>query len=105
MKRNVMLFLRTGNYYRSRFAEVLFNHLAGGRGLDWQAISRGLELHVSNVGPISKDALAGLAVRGIAIEEEVRHPLAVSEDDLASADHIVAVNRAEHLPVLERKFA
>ena len=106
LKPKIMLFLCTGNYYRSRFAELLFNHLARQRGLDWQATSRGLALErgVDNVGSISQHTLAGLAARGIALVGEVRRPRALSESDLASAHHIVAVNRAEHLPILERKF-
>jgi protein-tyrosine phosphatase len=39
-----VLFLCTGNYYRSRFAEVLFNSVAGTMGLPWRASSRGLAL-------------------------------------------------------------
>ena len=55
LRPHVVLFLCTGNYYRSRFAEVLFNHLARERGLRWRAESRGLDLAigVNNVGPIS----------------------------------------------------
>jgi Low molecular weight phosphotyrosine protein phosphatase len=47
-----ILFLCTGNSYRSRFAEVLFNSVAGKMGLPWQASSRGLALErgVNNVG-------------------------------------------------------
>ena len=54
----VVLFLCTGNYYRSRFAEVLFNHLARERGSCWRAESLGLDLAigVNNVGPISPPA-------------------------------------------------
>jgi protein-tyrosine phosphatase len=106
LKPKIMLFLCTGNYYRSRFAELLFNHLAKQRDLDWQATSRGLALErgVNNVGPISQHTLAGLVARGIAFASEVRRPRALKESDLASAHHIVAVNRAEHLPILERKF-
>ncbi len=105
-KPRIMLFLFTGNYYRSRFAELLFNHLVKRLDLDWQATSRGLALEfgVSNVGPISQDTLAGLAARGITFEGKVRSPLALNESDLASAHHIVAVNRTEHLPMLQRKF-
>ncbi len=39
-----VLFLCTGNYYRSRFAEILFNSVAGNMGLPWQASSKGLAL-------------------------------------------------------------
>jgi protein-tyrosine phosphatase len=101
-----VLFLCTGNYYRSRFAELLFNHLVMQRDLAWQAISRGLalELGVNNLGPISKFALMGLAARGVALDAEVRSPLALDDSDLLSAQHIVAVNRAEHLPMLEQRF-
>jgi len=38
---DLVLFLCTGNYYRSRYAEELFNHLARAEGLSWRAISRG----------------------------------------------------------------
>ena len=37
-----VLFLCTGNYYRSRFAEILFNSVAGRMGLPWKAMSKGL---------------------------------------------------------------
>jgi len=36
-----VLFLCTGNYYRSRFAEFLFNALAAEAGVDWVAESAG----------------------------------------------------------------
>jgi protein-tyrosine phosphatase len=106
MKPRIVLFLCTGNYYRSRFAGLLFNHRAQLLHLHWRAISRGLALEfgVNNVGSISQDTLAGLAVRGIAVEPEVRPPLTLNENDLTGADRIIAVNRDEHLPILERKF-
>ena len=40
--RETVLFLCTGNYYRSRFAEMLFNHLAVESQLNWKADSRGI---------------------------------------------------------------
>ncbi len=40
----VVLFLCAGDYYRSRFAECLFNSVAGKVGLPWRATSRGLAL-------------------------------------------------------------
>ncbi|WP_259235282.1 arsenate reductase/protein-tyrosine-phosphatase family protein [Bradyrhizobium elkanii] len=53
MKR--VLFLCTGNYYRSRYAEELFNHLARAEQLAWRASSRGAAERGSpdNVGPMS----------------------------------------------------
>ncbi len=50
-----ILFLCTGNYYRSRFAEKLFNNLATQKNLDWEADSRGLAIErgVNNVGAMS----------------------------------------------------
>ncbi len=65
--RKTVLFLCTGNYYRSRFAELLFNHLASQNKLEWIAISRGLALErgAHNIGPISKDTVEALAERGV----------------------------------------
>ena len=36
----IVLFLCTGNYYRSRFAEALFNSVARKMNLPWKASSR-----------------------------------------------------------------
>lgn len=101
-----VLFLCTGNYYRSRFAEELFNHLAILRGLDWEATSRGIALErgLHNAGPFSIHARRGLAARGIAPRAADRHPLPLRDDDLAAADRIVAVKEAEHRPLLAERF-
>jgi hypothetical protein len=65
-----VLFLCTGNYYRSRFAEVFFNHHGAKAGLTWRAVSRGLaiEFGVHNVGPLS--AHAALRLRELGIRHE-----------------------------------
>ena len=62
-----VLFLCTGNYYRSRFAEVLFNSVAGRMGLPWRASSRGLALErgVNNVGPMAVEAVKALEALGV----------------------------------------
>ena len=106
MKSKHLLFLCTGNYYRSRFAELLFNHLAPRHGLSWFAGSRGLalELGAHNVGPIAADTIAGLAARGISLEGKTRSPLALIEADLVAADHIVALKQAEHFPLIQHHF-
>ena len=103
---NSVLFLCTGNYYRSRFAELLFNYLAPLSCLDWQATSRGIaiELGVDNIGPISPFILEGLALRGVQLDREIRFPLPLEEKDLATANRIIALKQDEHLPMLQRKF-
>ncbi len=99
-----ILFLCTGNYYRSRFAEIFFNWQAQLRGLQWTAESRGLALDGCNYGPISRYTLTRLKEQGIVSGEDQRFPLQISEADLAAADHIVAVKEAEHRPLLEARF-
>jgi protein-tyrosine phosphatase len=104
MKR--ILFLCTGNYYRSRFAEALFNHLAQQSGLKARAASRGLRVKpdgVTNVGPISRHALEGLAARATAPPPE-EYPRQVTEGDLRKADVIIALKEAEHRPLMESQF-
>lgn len=101
-----LLFLCTGNYYRSRFAEILFNTIASEIGLDWTADSRGVatEEGINNVGPISVDTRKGLAARGIEIGENNRFPIQLQEHDLVEADLIIALKEAEHRLYLEERF-
>ena len=102
-----VLFLCTGNYYRSRFAEVLFNSVAGKMGLPWQASSRGLALErgVNNVGPMAASAVKALEAMGVRAADAVtRLPAQVTTDDLEGADRIVALKQAEHLPLLQERF-
>jgi protein-tyrosine phosphatase len=101
-----VLFLCTGNYYRSRFAEILFNHLARERGMSWRAESRGLNLKIGthNVGPLSVHARSACTARGLALPEPLRMPVAASEEDFTSAGLVIAVKEAEHRPYLSRMF-
>jgi protein-tyrosine phosphatase len=99
-----ILFLCTGNYYRSRFAEIFFNWQAQLRGLLWTADSRGLALDGCNYGPISRYTVSRLKEKGIAHDDDHRFPLPLSEADLTAADHIVAVKEAEHRPLVEARF-
>jgi protein-tyrosine phosphatase len=106
MSRPSILFLCTGNYFRSRFAEIFFNHHADAAGLEWAADSRGIavELGRDNIGPISVSTLRGLARHGIRPQEPIRNPIQLQEADLIAARHVVAVKEAEHRPLLERRF-
>lgn len=105
MKR--ILFLCTGNYYRSRFCEEYFNHGAGLRGLAWRADSRGLAPDVTvfrNPGPLSPKTLEALRDRGVALDGNLRYPLAAHSADLAQADRTIALSRREHEPMVECSF-
>jgi|SRR5215212_4021509 len=99
-----VLFLCSGNYYRSRFAEEIFNHLATSQQIEWRASSRGLALDrgTENIGPISHFTLHALADRGIIAS--ARSPLACSVDDLECSDIVVAMKEAEHRLLLGERF-
>ena len=101
-----VLFLCTGNYYRSRYAEVLFNSLATKWGLPWRATSRALALErgTFNVGPMAPAAVAALATAGIRGGEAIlRMPAPVTNADLEAAERVVALNREEHLSLVEER--
>ena len=99
-----ILFLCTGNYYRSRYAEILFNWKAQELGLAWKADSRGLAPDPLNPGAMSRDTMAALRNLGIPFNNHLRYPLSVTEDDFRAAHHVVAVKEAEHRPMIERDF-
>lgn len=101
-----ILFLCTGNYYRSRFAECLFNLLAEKHGLNWRAFSRGLALErgVNNIGAMSRYTREALTLRGYVVSEGERFPLQVLENDFSAADKIVALDELEHRPLMVERF-
>ena len=101
-----VLFLCTGNYYRSRFAEELFNHRAANSAINWRADSRGLALErgTKNIGFMSPFALEGLRIRGVAVANVDRFPLPCTVDALKSADRIVALHDGEHRPLMQERF-
>jgi protein-tyrosine phosphatase len=101
-----VLFLCTGNYYRSRFAEELFNQRSGTARNGWIARSRALAIErgIGNVGPISPFALRGLEERGLTAASK-RYPQQCAIADLEAADRIVALNEPEHRPLILERFA
>lgn len=106
-KNNRVLFLCTGNYYRSRYAEEIFNHQAGVEGLGWHAFSRAVaeNLFPENVGPMSPYTLNALQAKGITPEGAARGPVLCTVNDFAQAALVVALKDAEHRPMIERRFA
>ena len=100
-----IVFICTGNFYRSRFSEYLFNALAKERRLDWRATSRGLKTSTvgANQGPISEFAVYRLTALGVPFDRE-RFPIRLSETDLEHADRIVALKKAEHHAMMVEQF-
>jgi len=98
-----VLFICTGNYYRSRFSEALFNHLAIENGSSWRAFSRGVAIHMAPPG-LSLHTQTALRERGIdlALTTTERQPLTVV--DLERATHRIALKGAEHRPMMQRDF-
>lgn len=100
-----VLFICTGNYYRSRFAEAVFNHHAETRGLAWRAFSRGLAIHL--VPPqfaLSPQTEEGLVARTIPLRHTSAPRAQLSEEDLRDAQLIVALEDAEHRPMVRAMF-
>ncbi|MBK1858161.1 low molecular weight phosphatase family protein [Cerasicoccus arenae] len=99
------MFICTGNYYRSRFAEGLFNHLASQEGLPWWAYSRGLNINwiIDNtqISPFTEGALVG---RGIDLVHTGSRRMPLSRMDLHGADRVIALKRDEHHPMLAHQF-
>jgi len=96
-----VLFVCSGNYYRSRLAETLFRHETASAGIGWDAFSRGLTVTGSLYG-LAPEARNFLESLGIPVPSQNPMPLLV--DELVSADHVVLLNRTEHEPVIAREF-
>jgi len=98
-----ILFLCTGNYYRSRFAEALFNHRARAAGWPWRAFSRGLAIHYVD-GDLSPQARQGLLERGIALHHTGPTRCDLTRADLESAHLVIALKETEHRPLMLARF-
>jgi len=100
-----VLFICSGNFYRSRFAEAVFNHHATQRHLPLRAFSRGLATHlVQGEGDISLYTRFALAARGIPIHHTGAHPVQLARTDLEVAHRTIAVKEAEHRPLMRQQF-
>lgn len=99
-----VLFLCTGNYYRSRFAEIFFNWHAERASMKWRAFSRGLALDPNNPGQMSRHTLRRLGDLQIDPAPYLRFPLPATVEDFEAADHVVAIKELEHRPIIAAQF-
>ncbi len=98
-----LLFICSGNYYRSRYAEILFNARARDLKIDWVAQSRGFRLSPNNVGPISIHTAEACRREGLTYDTQ-RYPIVLDRSDLESADRVIALKETEHRPMMRAKF-
>jgi protein-tyrosine phosphatase len=99
----LLLFICTGNYYRSRYAELYFNaHAAQAEG--WIAQSRGFRPDPRNIGPIAPCVLKRLVATELPIPPAIRFPIQLREHDFARAERVIALDEAEHQVAIERFY-
>ncbi|MEM6916171.1 MAG: hypothetical protein AAF491_06345 [Verrucomicrobiota bacterium] len=103
MSAQVLLFLCTGNFYRSRYAEALFNHLALQSDLNWKARSKGFRPHLAT------ELLSYWVVDRLEQEDIPRsltrtEPGKVDVHDLAEASLVIALYEPEHAPMVKVEF-
>mgnify|MGYP003110121160 CR=1 FL=1 len=98
-----ILFICTANYYRSRFAEAVFNHLAHRKELDWTAFSRGRIPEEAPPG-LSPHAANGLRLVGVDPQFFPKDKTPLQEEDFEEADRVIALKKDEHEPMLRDRF-
>ncbi len=98
------LFICTGNYYRSRYAEAVFNVKAQEIGLEWQAISRGLAIHLvqGDLSPQTQKRMEEMQIPRTATGET---RVQIEEEDFHGAQKVIALQQHEHYPMMQRQFA
>ena len=104
---NRILFLCSGNYYRSRFCELYFNALAERSRLAWRADSSALLRDLSdtgNVGPIAVEVIDKLKELGIEAPKRQRMPKIATANQIFTANRVYAASRVEHSPMIEEHF-
>jgi protein-tyrosine phosphatase len=99
-----ILFVCTGNYYRSRFAEIYFNVLSDKHHMGWEAFSRGFRTNSMNKGLISPYAIQQLDLLKIPLPENLGSPKNLGTLDLHSADIVIALDEDEHRPFVKEHF-
>jgi len=100
---NKILFICTGNYFRSRFAEAFFNYQAEIQKINWRAYSRGLGIHFSE-GDLSPFTKEYLEKNNISLNYTSKSRKALTELDLIEAQIQIALKKSEHFHRMQKQF-
>jgi len=102
-----VLFVCTGNFYRSRLAEELLRGYAEQRGVEIVSDSAGLGPipNPINIGAIRFEVIEYLKNLGVNPSGTKRFPKKCHAADLESSDIVVGMNEIEHRHLLEQQFA
>lgn len=101
-----VLFLCTGNFYRSRLAEELLHGYSIQQGLDLVSDSAGLGPipNPINVGPIRFEVIDYLRSRGVKPHGTKRFPRKCKVADIEVSDVVIGMNEIEHRCMVEEQF-
>lgn len=98
-----LLFICTGNFYRSRYAEALFNWRMRELRADWSAFSRGLMIEWAE-GDLSPHTETALQQAGIPLDCTGPTRIRLTEADFEAADRTIALKKAEHYAMMKNQF-
>jgi protein-tyrosine phosphatase len=96
-----VLFICTGNFYRSRFAQAAFNEQATD---GWTAFSRGFDTSKPRKTTVSPLVSEELARRHVSPDRVAGAPTQLTRQDLDDASVVVLLDGAEHMPMLKKRF-
>lgn len=98
---NKVLFLGVTNHCASRFAEIMFNHLAAEQLLNYCSFSRGV-LIKHQEDPIDPRTVNALTARGVLMTSNLRAPAFLKSRDLKNSEFIVLISGSELAHRLDR---
>lgn len=100
-----ILFVCTGNYYRSKFCENLWQHLLERFDKEGEVSSSGLKPELALLwkdafGPVSPFTVKALKVMGVKLSDNSSLHL-LNQNEIYDCDKIVFINKEEHMPLLK----
>lgn len=96
-----VIFICTGNYYRSRYAEIYFNARVPAYS-GYYAASYGFRLSPQNPGTIAPCLLDRLRSHQSVFADQMRAPRQLQAQELTATDRVIVLDETEHRPYVEQ---